>query len=195
MKIISWNLLRLEGAKVGDLARIIAEHHPDLLLMQEATSHIDELPDRVGGYYSRIPLPGRIHGLAAWSPNPLPQAMHLPLPGNHYHRLAQIINLGPLTVVNVHLSHGPVMSRRQLRRIAKSLPATAVVIGDYNLIGPALLPGFIDAGPREPTHYARNILPVRIDRCLIRGVACKRTEALNRGPSDHRPIVVELMAA
>jgi endonuclease/exonuclease/phosphatase family metal-dependent hydrolase len=66
------------------------------------------------------------------------------------------------------------------------------VVGDYNLIGPALLPGFHDVGPREPTHVAGDIVPLRIDRCLIRGVACLEAKALLRETSDHRPIVVRL---
>ncbi len=92
----------------------------------------------------------------------------------------------------MHLSHGQILNRRQLRRIAKVLPYRAAVLGDYNLIGPALLPGFRDAGPREPTHVAGDMVPLRIDRCLIRGVACLEARALLREASDHRPIVVSL---
>jgi endonuclease/exonuclease/phosphatase (EEP) superfamily protein YafD len=66
------------------------------------------------------------------------------------------------------------------------------VLGDYNLLGPALLPGFRDVGPREPTHVAADVVPVRLDRCLVRGVACMRAEALSREASDHRPILVRL---
>ncbi len=39
-------------------------------------------------------------------------------------------------------SHGQVLNRRQLRRLAEALPPRAAVVGDYNLVGPALLPGF-----------------------------------------------------
>ena len=35
-------------------------------------------------------------------------------------------------------------------------------------------------------------MPLRIDRCLIRGVACLEANALLRETSDHRPIVVNL---
>ena len=37
MKVISWNLLRLTGAAVEDVAALIAREKPDLMLMQEAT--------------------------------------------------------------------------------------------------------------------------------------------------------------
>src|SRR3954468_21499799 len=36
-KIVSWNLLRRTGAAVDDVAALIAQEKPDLLLMQEAT--------------------------------------------------------------------------------------------------------------------------------------------------------------
>jgi hypothetical protein len=68
------------------------------------------------------------------------------------------------------------------------------VIGDFNMIGPAVLPGFSDVGPREPTHIAQDMLPVRIDRCLVRGMACHSARALNAGRSDHRPMLLELAA-
>ena len=68
------------------------------------------------------------------------------------------------------------------------LPHRAAVVGDYNLIGPALLPGFHDVGPREHTHIAGDVVPLRIDRCL-------EARALLREASDHRPIVVRLSAA
>jgi endonuclease/exonuclease/phosphatase family metal-dependent hydrolase len=109
-----------------------------------------------------------------------------------FNRICQIVEFDQITIANVHLSHGQILNRRQLRRIAKVLPYRAAVVGDYNLIGPALLPGFRDVGPREPTHVAGDMVPLRIDRCLIRGVACLETRALLREASDHRPIVVRL---
>ena len=75
------------------------------------------------------------------------------------------------------------------------LPHRAAVVGDYNLVGPALLPGFRDVGPREPTHIAGDVVPLRIDRCLVRGVRCLEASALLREASDHRPIVVRLDVA
>ncbi len=64
VKIISWNLLRLVGASLGDVARLIRRNGPDLLLMQEATEEMDGLPLLLGGHYHRASLPGRVHGLA-----------------------------------------------------------------------------------------------------------------------------------
>ncbi len=194
MKIISWNLLRLSGASLLDVARLIERQRPDLLLMQEATIEMDGLPARVGGHYARAPLPSRIHGLAAWSRLPLhepPSVVPLPA-GALIRRVCQIVDVGPFAVANVHLSHGQVLNRRQLRCIAQLLPARAAVLGDYNLVGPALLPGFRDVGPRYPTHIAGDVVPLRIDRCLVRGLACSETGVLPRENSDHCPIVVRL---
>jgi endonuclease/exonuclease/phosphatase family metal-dependent hydrolase len=194
IKVISWNLLRLTGASLDDVVRLIRREHPDLLLMQEVTQGMDGLTRVVGGQYQRDLLPGRVHGLGVWSPTPLP-AWPLVLPlqsGAMFNRVCQIIDLGTITIANVHLSHGQILNRRQLRRIASVLPYRAAVLGDYNLIGPALLPGFRDAGPREHTHIAGDMVPLRIDRCLIRGVACLEAKALLRETSDHRPIVVSL---
>ncbi len=193
-KLISWNLLRLTGASLDDVVRLIKREDPDLLLMQEATREMDGLIKRLGGQYQRNLMPGRVHGLAVWSPVPLPKVpVVLPLQaGAMFHRVCQIVDLGSITIANVHLSHGQILNRRQLRRIARVLPYRAAVVGDYNLIGPTLLPGFRDVGPREPTHVAGDVVPLRIDRCLIRGVACLEARTLLREASDHRPIVVRL---
>ena len=194
MKLISWNLLRLVGASLAEVVSLIEREQPDILLMQEATHDIDPLPDRVGGGYARVPLPGRVHGLAVWMPNTLPahpQVMPLPS-GSMVHRVAQIIDLGPFTIANVHLSHGQILNRRQLRRIAARLPHHAAVVGDYNLVGPVLLPGFRDVGPRRPTHRMSDVLPLRLDRCVVRGLHCEDAAVLPRGASDHRPITVRL---
>lgn len=196
IKIVSWNLLRLTGASLDDVVRLVRRERPQLLLMQEATRAIDALASRIGGHYARTPLPGRIHGLALWSPVPLPAASVLPLPaGAMFHRVCQIVDLGAFSVANVHLSHGQVLNRRQLRCIAQALPPAAAVLGDYNLVGPALLPGFRDVGPREPTHVCGDMVPLRIDRCLVRGLICSGAHALSREASDHRPIVVRLATA
>lgn len=196
-KIISWNLLRLTGASLTDVAALIRREQPDVLLMQEATQAMDGLTGQVEGHYLRSPLPGGIHGLAVWSRAPLP---HPPIvmrlqSGAMFERLCQILDLGDFTVANVHLSHGQMLNRRQLRRIAEVLPPRAAVLGDFNLVGPALLPGFRDIGPREPTHVAGDLVPLRIDRCLVRGLTCLEARALTREASDHRPIVVRLDVA
>jgi endonuclease/exonuclease/phosphatase family metal-dependent hydrolase len=162
--------------------------------MQEATHQMEGICARVGGVFARAPLPGRIHGPAMWSATPWP---HPPLvaalpSGTLVHRVCQILDFGDFSVANVHLSHGQMLNRRQLRRIARLLPAHAAVLGDYNLVGPALLPGFRDVGPRLPTHIMANIVPVRIDRCLVRGLVCSESSVLPRERSDHCPIVVHL---
>jgi endonuclease/exonuclease/phosphatase family metal-dependent hydrolase len=128
-----------------------------------------------------------------WSPKQwrAPHVLRLPA-GAVVDRVCQIIDLGDFAVANVHLSHGQMLNRRQLRHIAAHLPEHAAVLGDYNLVGPALLPGFKDVGPREPTHRCADVLPLRLDRCYVRGLACRFTQTLDREASDHRPIVVRL---
>ena len=197
MKLISWNLLRLTGASLAEIVALIRRERPDALFMQEATHEIDALPSVLGGGYARAPLPGRVHGLAVWTPGPLlshPVVMPLPS-GRVVHRVAQLVDLGPFTVANVHLSHGQLLNRRQLRRIAARLPHLAAVVGDYNLVGPVLLPGFRDVGPRRSTHRMSDVLPLRLDRCVVRGLLCADTAVLPRGASDHRPITMRLTVA
>lgn len=196
-KIVSWNLLRRTGAAVDCLVTLIEQERPDLLLMQEATKEIAALKDRVGGVYAWAQLPGRIHGLAMWSPIPWakpPEIVTLP-PGVLIDRVCQVLDWGEFGVANVHLSHGQVLNRRQLRRIESHLPVRAAVLGDYNIVGPALLPGFRDVGPRRPTHAMVDVLPLRLDRCLVRGLVCHERMVLPRGLYDHHPIVVRLSPA
>ena len=197
MKVISWNLLRRTGAQVYDVAKLVEGEEPDLLLMQEATKEMEHLPDLVGGHFHREPLPTRIHGLAAWSPHPLPPPVALPLPvsrmpGRVPPRIAQILRLGDVTFANVHLSHGQLLNRWQLIRVSEALEGPAAVIGDYNAVGPTVIPGFKDVGPREATHIAVDLVRFRLDRCLVRLLKCTKAMALERGPSDHRPIALEL---
>jgi len=197
VKVISWNLLRLIGAPVGDVALLVEEQRPDLLLLQEATKEMEALPSLVGGHFYRDPLPRRIHGLAAWSPTHLLPPMDMPLPvsrmpGGVPPRIAQVVRLGDISFANVHLSHGQVLNRLQLTRIARALEGPAAVIGDYNAWGPTVLHGFRDVGPREATHIQQNLLRFRLDRCLVRGLTCLSARTLKKGKSDHRPIMLEL---
>jgi endonuclease/exonuclease/phosphatase family metal-dependent hydrolase len=198
VKVVSWNLLRLKGAAVEDVADLATREKPDILLMQEATVHMEKLPTLLGGYFHRLSWLGRIHGLAVWSPHRFgrPRALSLPasrLPGRLPRRRAQIVQVGDIHFANVHLSHGQLLNRRQLARIATALRGKpSAIIGDYNVVGPVILPGFADVGPREPTHYASNVVPFRLDRCLVHGLACRAADALAFGPSDHRPIRLEL---
>lgn len=201
MRVVSWNLLRLTGAAVGDVAALASRERPDVLLMQEATKHMEELPTLIGGHFHRLSWLGRIHGLAVWSPHhfPRPSALSLPasrLPGRLPRRRAQIVQVGDITFANVHLSHGQLLNRRQLAHIATALHGRpSAIIGDYNAVGPVSLPGFHDVGPREPTHLSGNVVPFRLDRCLVHGLACRSAAALDFGPSDHRPIRLDLRVA
>ena len=201
MKVISWNLLRRVGAEAEHVAGLVAREHPDVLLMQEATREIETLPSLVGGHFHRVPWASRIHGLAVWSrhhfgqPNVIPLPMSY-LPGRLPGRVSQIVQVGDIRFANVHLSHGQLLNRRQLARIAAALHGhPAAIIGDYNAVGPIPLPGFRDVGPREPTHFAGSLVPFRLDRCLVHGLSCLAARALDFGPSDHKPIVLELQLA
>ncbi len=193
-KILSWNLLHSVGAGLDEVIALLRAESPDLLLMQEATAIIDILPSRVGGFYERIALPGRLHGLAAWSLAPLHgPAKNLALQrGVVVRRVCQILDFGGFSVANVHLSHGQMLNRLQLRRIAKTLPPQAAILGDCNMVGAPLLPGFRDVGGRQATHKMKGVVPLRLDRCLIRGMTCLSAKNLDRGASDHRPLVVVL---
>lgn len=203
MLILSWNLLWHGGAGLDDICRLIGMHRPDLVLLQEAPAEIDAMPDAVGGTYVRRPMPGRRHGLAAWSLRPftaavaaLPLATRLDVPVPVWRllgpRLALIVRLDGSEFANVHLDHGQFANRRQIRQLFHSHPQLKAVIGDFNAVGVTSLPGFLDVGPRQVTHRAYGFVPFRLDRCLVRGFYCVRTAALPYGPSDHRPILVEL---
>jgi endonuclease/exonuclease/phosphatase (EEP) superfamily protein YafD len=196
LKIISWNLLHTGGAGIEQVEALIVHHRPDVILMQEATARIDRLPHTAGGHYARIALPGRQHGLAAWTRQPLQRpAIGLPLQrGVIVRRLAQILGLREFTVVNVHLSHGQLLNRFQLRQIAHAVPGPTAILGDCNLIGSPYLRGFDDVGPRHPTHRSVNLVPLRLDRCFVRGLRCHASAVLADAGSDHQPILVELAA-
>ena len=200
LRVISWNLLRLVGAGVEDVVRLIGRHHPDILLMQEATADIAALPGLAGGHLYREPMDRRVYGLAVWSrePIPRPEILKLPvskMPGRVPPRLAQLVHVRGITLVNVHLSHGQFLNRRQLFRIVQALKGPAAIVGDYNAVGPIRMRGFRDIGPREPTHMADNIVAFRLDRCMARGLHCAAPQVLARGPSDHHPIILDLAVA
>ena len=203
MRILSWNLLKKDGAGVDDIRRLVDAHHPDLVLMQEATAAIDALPEQLGGSYFRRPMHGRNHGLAAWSSRPftstsvtLPSATRLDLPVPVFRlieqRIALIVDYGGNTLATVHLDHGQLANRRQLRHLLHTCPKLHALIGDYNALGATNLPGFTDVGPQCSTHRAYGIVPVRIDRCLVRKPHEASALALSYGASDHRPILIEL---
>ncbi|WP_419728228.1 endonuclease/exonuclease/phosphatase family protein [Lichenicola sp.] len=205
LRILSWNLLRTRGATTADIGRLIELHNPDLVMMQEATAAIDGLPGLIGGHYAREPMLRRSHGPAVWSrqrfdavAETLPIAGRLDLPVPIFRavspRLALVVRLGWLRAATVHLDHGQRANRRQLRHLLASHPQLDMVIGDFNALGPTGLPGFRDVGPRVATHRAHGLLPLRLDRCLVRGLQCTASSALAYGRSDHRPILLDLAA-
>src|ERR1700750_117792 len=126
----------------------------------------------------------RIYGLAAWSPHPFPptRMLRLPasvLPGRVPPRHAQLVQFHGISFANVHLSHGQFLNRWQLLHIVSALEGPAAIIGDFNAVGPTLLPGFRDIGPREATHASANLIPLRLDRCLASGVHCTASQVLD----------------
>ena len=200
LRVVSWNLLRRIGACVEDIARLVRSHHPDLLFLQEATEEVTALPSLVGGHFFRHPMDRRIYGLAAWSPHPFPPtvALRLPasvLPGRVPPRHAQLVQFRGISFANVHLSHGQFLNRWQLLHVASALEGPAAIIGDFNAVGPTVLPGFRDIGPRRRTHRASNIVNLRLYRCLAREVHLTCAQVLERGASDHHPIVLDLAMA
>ncbi|MEM8649796.1 MAG: endonuclease/exonuclease/phosphatase family protein [Pseudomonadota bacterium] len=197
MKISSWNLLHRSGASVDEVAQVLDSEAPDLLLMQEATPEIARLKDVFGGYYLFQPWPGKRYGMAIWSSKPVEQVdtitlPHSRLPGRFPIRAAQLVRMNDITVTNVHLSHGQLLNRRQLARIADKTEGPTVIMGDFNAVGPIRLGEFSDVGPKAPTHKAQNILPFRLDRCLVRALEATETKILEPLGSDHHPIVVSL---
>lgn len=197
MRLISWNLYYRRGAAAVDIAGLIEQYRPDLFIMQEALGGIETLPRLVGGSFHPLPWTGKLYGLAAWVPNGGAEitTIDLPysrLPGRFPPRLAQIISLESLSIANVHLSHGQFLNRRQLRTIALGVHGRLAIVGDFNLIGRIGLRGFVDIGPRGTTHHAQRVVPLRLDRCLARDLTCVHAEILDRGPSDHRPILLDL---
>ena len=197
LKVLSWNLLYRNGAAACDVARLIEQHRPDLVLLQEVTGGTDALAEYVGGYFHKLPWEGKSYALAAWSPYKrlVTETLQLPfsnVPGKFPPRAAQVLPMEGFCIVNAHLSHGQLLNRRQLRRIGASIAGPLAIIGDFNAIGPIVLRGFRDVGPRKITHMARRVVPFRLDRCLIRGMVCTGAVVLSRGKSDHRPILLEL---
>jgi endonuclease/exonuclease/phosphatase family metal-dependent hydrolase len=203
MRCLSWNVLSRHGAGAADVARLVAATDPDLVLLQEATAVLDDLPERIGGTYHRAVLPPRQNGPAVWSRRPvqveqvvLPVATRLDLPVPVLRlvapRVALVVRMDDIRIANVHLDHGQRANRRQLRHILAEYPTLDAIVGDFNALGPTRLADFTDVGPRRPTHRMYGLVPLRLDRCLLRHLRCVRSRALAYGPSDHRPILLDL---
>ena len=52
--------------------------------------------------------------------------------------------------------------------------------------------GGCDIGPRKRTHRAGKVIALRLDRCIARGLVCAASEVLDKGPSDHHPMVLDM---
>ena len=160
---------------------------------------MDEIAvELAGGHFHRQPWPGRIHGLAVWtkSPSHFPRPMALPLPASRLpgrlpRRRAQIVQVGEITFANVHLSHGQLLNRRQLARIAAFLQWQA--LGDHRRLQRRRSDpdaGLLRCRPtRTDTLRPATSMPFRLDRCLVHGLRLRRRQPRSTfGRSDHRPI-------
>lgn len=197
MKIASWNLLYRAGASHSEISNFLEDTNPDILLMQEAKETIVQLSDRTGGTVHYHPWPGKTYGMAIWCSEAVEQELPITLPksalpGSFPVRSAQTMKFNNVTIANVHLSHGQLLNRRQLKRIAINTAGPTVIMGDFNAVGPTILRDFKDVGPRAPTHRAQRVMPLRLDRCLVRGLECERNEVHETRGSDHHPIIVRL---
>ena len=121
-----------------------------------------------------------------------------PAAGRRALHLALDVGSHDLDLVAVHLSSRlPYAPPAQLRRLRRQLPPAdrrAVIVGDFNLWGPAvttLLPGWRRAvrGRTWPAHRPHS----QIDHVLVRdGVEVVDAAVLGEVGSDHRPVRVTL---
>ena len=170
MKVISWNLLRLTGAAVEDVAALIAREKPDLMLMQEATEPHGRRCRRWSAAIS-TGCPGwgasTASASGACTASRRRARCSLPasrLPGRLPRRRAQLVQLGDITFANVHLSHGQLLNRRQLARIAAALRGKpSAIIGDYNMVGPRPAAGLhrCRAARADALRQQRRAVPAR----------------------------------
>lgn len=105
--------------------------------------------------------------------------------------------VGPLSVVNTHLSFAPGWNRHQLRRLSKDLrglPGPRLLLGDLNLpCGPATrlskMRALASAATFPSTSPKRQLDHVLTDHPGLRGTRCGTPAA---PLSDHRPLVVDI---
>jgi endonuclease/exonuclease/phosphatase family metal-dependent hydrolase len=108
--------------------------------------------------------------------------------------------LGPLTVVNTHLSFVPGWNRIQLRRMRRDLaafPDPVVLMGDLNMshLDGAALPGY---RPLAKAATFPAAAPERqLDHILVRGSFPDggHSAAPSVALSDHRPLIVDIVCA
>ena len=96
-KLISWNLLRLTGASLDDVVRLIEREDPDLLLMQEATREMDGLIKKARRPISAQPHAGPCPRPRGVEPGAAPEPVPVVLPlqaGAMFHRVCQISTSG-----------------------------------------------------------------------------------------------------
>ena len=107
--------------------------------------------------------------------------------------------IGPLTVVNTHLTFLERWNRRQLRQLLRTVeaaPRPLVLVGDLNM-GPGPAAGVsrlraLASHPTFPWHDPRE----QLDHVLADGPVRSRSSAAPPMPlSDHRPLVVDLEPA
>jgi endonuclease/exonuclease/phosphatase (EEP) superfamily protein YafD len=197
LKIVSWNVLRLTGATLQDIAALVGQEQPDILLLQEASAQSVDLPGLIGGVVAFRAFVGGADGLAVWSPTALPPIEYLTLEHNpaqphKRRRCAMILRFPTYTLANIHLAHNQRLLRRQFASVATVCAPRAIIIGDFNAVGSLTRSGWQDCGPRAITHMARGVLPFRLDRCMVRDWEPRSARALPKGRSDHKPIVVEV---
>jgi endonuclease/exonuclease/phosphatase family metal-dependent hydrolase len=197
LKIVSWNILRLTGATPEDIAALVGREKPDILLLQEASEQVFGLTELIGGVVAVRVFAGGVDGLAVWSPTPLPPIEYLtlehdPAQPHKRRRCAMILRFPTYTLANTHLAHNQGLTRRQFASVATASAPRAIIIGDFNVVGPLTRRGWTDCGPRAVTHMARGVLPFRLDRCMVRDWEPRSARALPKGRSDHKPIVVEV---
>ena len=199
LRVLSWNVLRRCGATPGEVAAWVHAEAVDLVLLQEADDTFRSLSALLGGEYQGRAFDGGPDGLGAWSRAGLQDVrwLDLEMPDNgpkmRRKRRAMVITANGTKVANVHLSHGQMLARRQFAQAAGAIGEQGAVVGDYNMVGPVWVDGWMDAGPSTWTHLAKGLVPLRLDRCLVRGMQCDAPRALRRGSSDHRPIVFDLI--
>src|SRR5918994_1466907 len=113
-------------------------------------------------------------------------------------RVALVVDGDNIDLIAVHLTsrlpYGPPMQIRNLRRRLPAPDERTVIVGDFNLWGPAvtaLLPGWRRAvrGRTWPAHRPHS----QIDHVLVRDdVDVVEAEVLDEVGSDHRPVRVTL---